>query len=247
MWRVLGNASLDQSAAVPRQPQRKPVASAALDADSSRTTLGASGNNTRKPIAATAAVISKAVPDGAAAICGKYRITGTMRKGATGYLYSAVAAVPDGEKKEEGWEGVGGGGEVVLKVEECAAPKRQMQNEWAVRLHPALDPRVFDTRATSVPGTWFVIWSSHTAVAGVLCLVLLLLLHTTPAAAMIYVSVALRARRHRRGTVGSTCAHGVTFVRLDRHASGEDVLRITPHEFEGITDLAALGGSGPRV
>lgn len=81
--------------------------------------------------------ISKAPPNAtAAALCGKYRITGTMRKGATGYLYSAVAAaataVRDGEEEKEA-VGIGSGGAgVVLKVEECAAPKRQMQNEWAV-------------------------------------------------------------------------------------------------------------------
>lgn len=68
-------------------------------------------------------------------MCGKYRITGTMRKGATGYLYSAVpAAVRDGNgDTEAAVAGVGSaGGGVVLKVEACAAPKRQMQNEWAV-------------------------------------------------------------------------------------------------------------------
>ena len=73
-------------------------------------------------------------------MCGNYRITGTMRKGATGYLYSAVAAATvQGEKREkdEAAAGIGigigsAGAGVVLKVEECAAPKRQMQNEWAV-------------------------------------------------------------------------------------------------------------------
>lgn len=56
-----------------------------------------------------------------------------MRKGATGYLYTAVAAVQDGEGEKKEAVGIGSeGGAVVLKVEECAAPKRQMQNEWAV-------------------------------------------------------------------------------------------------------------------
>lgn len=63
-----------------------------------------------------------------------------MRKGATGYLYSGVEISPspatanidvaDHANKEGG---VGAtDGMVVLKIEECAAPKRQMQNEWQV-------------------------------------------------------------------------------------------------------------------
>lgn len=84
-----------------------------------------------------------------------------MRKGATGILYSAVQLLPSptpaaavevvaaagikgggGHLGDEGYraagdeerrtaKGVPGVG-VVLKVEECAAPKRQMQNEWQV-------------------------------------------------------------------------------------------------------------------
>lgn len=67
-----------------------------------------------------------AVASETSAMCGKYRITGTMRKGATGYLYSAVVAAGGGDAKD--------GEETVLKIEECSAPKRQMQNEWQVRL-----------------------------------------------------------------------------------------------------------------
>lgn len=113
-------------------------------------------------------------------ICdGKYRITGVMRKGATGVLYSAVQLQPQsvwtpatpgqgptpldvvghddndvgggaiahrsndgGDRAHRAGDGDGqkGGaatatgavGPAVLKVEECAAPKRQMQNEWQV-------------------------------------------------------------------------------------------------------------------
>lgn len=132
MWRVLGNASLDESSAAPRQPKRKTAALAsAISGDAKDASASA-----KRPAAAM--MTSKGVPDDAT--LGKYRITGAMRKGATGYLYSGVAVVRnDGEKEEEaasGGVGFGGGrgGGVVLKVEECAAPKRQMQNEWAVRI-----------------------------------------------------------------------------------------------------------------
>lgn len=120
---MLGNASLDESAKVPRQPQRKrPPPSLATEAGTDN--VKANARKLKAPATTTAPP----------AICGKYRITGTMRKGATGYLYSAVPAVRDGEE-DKGAVGVGsGGGEVVLKVEECAAPKRQMQNEWEVSL-----------------------------------------------------------------------------------------------------------------
>lgn len=130
MWRVLGNASLDESSAAPRQPKRKTAALAsAISGDAKDVSASA-----KRPAAAM--MSSKGVPDDAT--LGKYRITGAMRKGATGYLYSAVAVVRnDGDKEEEAASdgiGLGGGrGGVVLKVEECAAPKRQMQNEWAVR------------------------------------------------------------------------------------------------------------------
>lgn len=129
MWKVLGNASLDESSAVPRQPQRRaavtapppPLATASVDG-STKNLAGTSTsiNNTRK------GQQGAAVPETNTSVtCGKYRITGTMRKGATGYLYSAVGGVGGG--------GVGGGAGVVLKVEEVAAPKRQMHNEWQVR------------------------------------------------------------------------------------------------------------------
>lgn len=143
MWSVLGNASLDESSKKPRQPQRRrplPQPPAASPHDTKH-------NNGRRPNppATTTATSKRARPSGtsaaaaasAAPMCGKHRITGTMRKGATGYLYSAVAsAVQDGNGEKEAAAGVGGlggaGDGVVLKVEECAAPKRQMQNEWAV-------------------------------------------------------------------------------------------------------------------
>lgn len=130
MWRVLGNASLDESSAAPRQPKRKTAAPASAVSDNARDVSASA----KRP---AVTMISKGAPDDAT--LGKYRITGAMRKGATGYLYSAVAVVRDGAEKEEEAGGGGGGGVgrgrggVVLKVEECAAPKRQMQNEWAVR------------------------------------------------------------------------------------------------------------------
>ena len=126
MWRVLGNASQDDSSAASRQPKRKTaaLASAAASNDATRDVSA----NTKRPVSA---MISKGNPDEPAGICGKYRITGVMRKGATGYLYSAVAVVRD--KGEKDGDGAGMTEGVVLKVEECAAPKRQMQNEWAVR------------------------------------------------------------------------------------------------------------------
>lgn len=94
----------------------------AVDSNSSSTTnLAVSLNNSTRKGQQRAADTEANTP----VTCGKYRITGTMRKGATGYLYSAVGGVGGG--------GVGGGAGVVLKVEEVAAPKRQMHNEWQVR------------------------------------------------------------------------------------------------------------------
>lgn len=154
MWRVLGNANLDESSAAPRQPQRRAKtpavatslaqqqttaagAAATTNRDSSEKATHSSSSGLAYSNNARGPTIAKAAPEAAAAICGKYRITGTMRKGATGYLYSAVVATRDGEE-DSGSGGSSGGGVgndtgVVLKVEECAAPKRQMQNEWQVR------------------------------------------------------------------------------------------------------------------
>lgn len=98
-----------------------PLATASVDGSTKNlAATSTSINNTRKGQQGAAAPETNTT-----VTCGKYRITGTMRKGATGYLYSAVGGVGGG--------GVGGGAGVVLKVEEVAAPKRQMHNEWQVR------------------------------------------------------------------------------------------------------------------
>lgn len=126
MWGVLGNASLDESGKVPRQQQQQRKKQAATP---SGTTSAASQH--AKPTGKKLGVpIQTAVSK---AICGKYRIIGTMRKGATGYLYSAVTSLQAEDEDKKSAAGIGSaGGGVVLKVEECAAPKRQMQTEWAV-------------------------------------------------------------------------------------------------------------------
>lgn len=174
MWRVLGNASLDESAAVPRQPQRnRPATASAAPASATAVRqdktirhpqyshLGAGADGGAQPHLPSA-LGSATEKEVASALCGKYRINGIMRKGATGYLYSAVIAPPteaggtghsskdaagdhpdsasmgaDTKGKVADGVDVGTGREpVVLKVEECAAPKRQMQNEWqASRCH----------------------------------------------------------------------------------------------------------------
>ncbi|CAM9223103.1 unnamed protein product, partial [Laminaria digitata] len=147
MWRVLGNASLDESSAAPRQPKRK---TAGLASAASSEAKDVSASSAKRPEAAMM-ISKKGIPDDAT--LGKYRITGAMRKGATGYLYSAVAVVRDGEEAAAAaGVGVGGGGGsrgVVLKVEECAAPKRQMQNEWAV--YRALEAQRIATRDAPEP------------------------------------------------------------------------------------------------
>eukprot|EP00752_Nemacystus_decipiens_P012470 g11044.t1 len=158
MWSVLGNASLDESSKKPRQPQRRRPLPAASHDDANQN----NGNGRRPPNPPPAASkrarpgasssSSTAAAATAAPTCGKYRITGTMRKGATGYLYSAVpAAAQDGNgEKQEAVLGVGSAGRgVVLKVEECAAPKRQMQNEWAV--YRALEQQRIATKGSTGP------------------------------------------------------------------------------------------------
>ncbi|CAM9564360.1 unnamed protein product [Ectocarpus fasciculatus] len=73
-----------------------------------------------------------------------------MRKGATGYLYSAVTTLQAGDEDKKSAAGIGStGGGVVLKVEECAAPKRQMQTEWAV--YRALEKQRLATECSSEP------------------------------------------------------------------------------------------------
>ncbi|CAM9582760.1 unnamed protein product [Ectocarpus sp. 12 AP-2014] len=73
-----------------------------------------------------------------------------MRKGATGYLYSAVTALQAEDEDKKSAAGIGSaGGGVVLKVEECAAPKRQMQTEWAV--YRALEKQRLATEGSTEP------------------------------------------------------------------------------------------------
>lgn len=126
MWRVLGNASLDDPAAQSRQSQRRPVGAVTKE---------------RPPAAPVAAVPrrSPSTPDEPADVCGKYRVTSIMRRGATGFLYSAVIVARSGQGDSEDACALGPvGTEVVLKIEECAAVKRQMQNEWQVgRYYPS--------------------------------------------------------------------------------------------------------------
>ncbi|CAM9641523.1 unnamed protein product [Ectocarpus sp. 12 AP-2014] len=145
MWGVLGNASLDESAKVPRQQQqqqRRRKQAATLSGTTSAASQHAKPTGKKSGVPIQTAV-SKA-------ICGKYRIIGTMRKGATGYLYSAVNTpqAEDEDKKSAAGIGSAGGG-VVLKVEECAAPKRQMQTEWAV--YRALEKQRLATEGSTEP------------------------------------------------------------------------------------------------
>lgn len=145
MWKVLGNESIDDSSVAPRQPQRR------SNAPSKPPRLGSAGNEPTPSVARSTAAGErrKGPPEAPVFLCGKYRITGTMRKGATGYLYSGILAThaaDDGKKGGDGGVDVGllaaGAATVgvVLKVEECAAPKRQMHNEWQVGC-PLLDRR----------------------------------------------------------------------------------------------------------
>ncbi|CAM9865450.1 unnamed protein product [Ectocarpus sp. 8 AP-2014] len=73
-----------------------------------------------------------------------------MRKGATGYLYSAVTTLQAEDEDKKSAAGIGNAGRgVVLKVEECAAPKRQMQTEWAV--YRALEKQRLATEGSTEP------------------------------------------------------------------------------------------------
>ncbi|CAN0245129.1 unnamed protein product [Pylaiella littoralis] len=153
MWGVLGNASLDESAKVPRQAQRRRLAAPLLTtAPGGSHDAKKAANGRNNPISRATSSTAAAAAAAAAAICGKYRITGAMRKGATGYLYSAVSAVRDDgeEDTETAGAGIGSSGAgVVLKVEDCAAPKRQMQNEWAV--YRALEKQRVATEGSPEP------------------------------------------------------------------------------------------------
>ncbi|CAM9851124.1 unnamed protein product, partial [Choristocarpus tenellus] len=66
-----------------------------------------------------------------------------MRKGATGFLYKGVIVAEDGSHLGSP------GSEVVLKVEDCAAPRRQMKNEWQV--YQALKTQRISTQDSSTP------------------------------------------------------------------------------------------------
>lgn len=149
MWKVLGNPSLDASSTALRHPQRKPATATGC-------TYSTQQHNSRPSSVngPTVALPSSATPSSPningkkrsvqasgsmtpvfTATCGEYRITGTIRKGATGYLYSAVAEGSGGVDQASHERATSNkvGDDVVLKVEDCAAPKRQMQNEWQVR------------------------------------------------------------------------------------------------------------------
>lgn len=149
MWRVLGNADLDESSATPRQAQRRPNA---LSRISPSVPAGSTVGEPPESSSARSFVIAqrrKSPPEPTPVLCGKYRVTGLMRRGATGYLYSGVLATPAvddaGRDRDVGSVDVGliastaATVGVVLKVEECAAPKRQMHSEWQVRVVTKID------------------------------------------------------------------------------------------------------------
>lgn len=150
MWRVLGNPSLDDSSlTAPRNPQRKPATATGCTSSAQQHNSRPSSFNEPAVALPSSATPSSSNLNGRkrsvqipgsttpvfTATCGEYRISGTIRKGATGYLYSAVAEGGGGvdQASHDRATSNGVGDDVVLKVEDCAAPKRQMQNEWQVR------------------------------------------------------------------------------------------------------------------